>query len=121
MVESKDAIKSSLRAQLENYSKLVPTLAGLVFMLCTSILLVLRLMSDDSADIADVIADTFLVSIVISLLCFVVLRLLVVPVQRAHIKSFGKKRELRLQRREEELAMRYRKLQSFDSESKQKK
>ena len=51
MVESKDAIKSSLRGQLENYSRLVPTLAAVVFMLCTSILLVLRLMSDESADI----------------------------------------------------------------------
>lgn len=121
MVESKDAIKSSLRVQIENYSRLVPILSGVVFMLCTSILLVLRLMSDDNVDIAVIIADTLLISIIISLICFLVLRLLLVPIQKAHINSFGKKRELRLQRREEELAMRYRKLQSFDSDSKYKK
>ena len=90
MVESREAIKSSLRVQLENYSRLVPTLAGVVFMLCTSILLVLRLMSDAAADIVTIIADTLFVSIIISLICFVVLRLLVVHVQKAHIKSLVK-------------------------------
>ncbi|MCH2226341.1 MAG: hypothetical protein MK033_01080 [Candidatus Caenarcaniphilales bacterium] len=114
MVESRDAIKSSLKVQLEKYTRLVPVLSGVVFMLCTSILLVLRLMSDENADIGSVIADTLFVAVIVSLICFVALRLMVVHIQKAHIKSFGKKRELRLQRREEELAMRYRKLQSFD-------
>ena len=118
MVESRDAIKSSLRGQLEGYSKLVPTLSSVVFVLCTSILMVLKLMEDDSGDVLSLLADTLLVSTIIALICFVSLKFLVVHVQRAHMKSFGKKRELRLQRREEELAMRYKKLQSFDTEMK---
>ena len=65
-------------------------------------------------DIVTLIADTLVVASIIAFISFFILRLLVESVQKAHVKSFAKKRELRLQRREEELAMRYRKLQTFN-------
>lgn len=81
-------------------------------------LLILRLCSSGvDLDVTTLIADTLTVASIIAFISFFVLRLLVESVQRAHVKSFAKKRELRLQRREEELAMRYKKLQVFDQSS----
>jgi len=75
----------------------------------------LRLFSSEAdPDVVALIADTLTVATIIAFISFFILRLLVENVQRAHVKSFAKKRELRLQRREEELAMRYKKLQTFD-------
>jgi hypothetical protein len=117
-VETREAIKSSLKVQLDRYSKMVPVLSGIIFILCSSILLILRLFSSESdLDIITVIADTLAVASIIAFISFFILRLLVESVQKAHVKSFAKKRELRLQRREEELSMRYKKLQTFDQSS----
>jgi hypothetical protein len=114
-VESREAIKSSLKVQLDKYSRMVPVLSGIIFILCFSVLLMLRLFSSEADfDVTAVIADTLTVASIIAFVSFFILRLLVENVQRAHVKSFTKKRELRLQRREEELAMRYKKLQTFD-------
>jgi hypothetical protein len=94
---------------------MVPVLSGIIFILCFSVLLMLRLFSSEADfDLTAVIADTLTVASIIAFVSFFILRLLVENVQRAHVKSFAKKRELRLQRREEELAMRYKKLQTFD-------
>jgi hypothetical protein len=117
-VESREAIKSSLKVQLDKYSRMVPVLSGIIFVLCFSVLLILRLFSSEADfDVTTVVADTLTVASIIAFISFFILRLLVESVQRAHVKSFAKKRELRLQRREEELAMRYRKLQTIDQSS----
>lgn len=117
-MESREAIKSSLKLQLDKYSRMVPVLSGVIFILCASIILILRLFSSGvDLDLTTLIADTLIVASIIAFISFFVLRLLVESVQRAHVKSFAKKRELRLQRREEELAMRYKKLQVFDQSS----
>ena len=117
-MESREAIKSSLKVQLNKYSRMVPVLSGVIFILCSSVLLMLRLFSSDSdLDVTTLVADTLTVASIISFISFFVLRMLVESVQKAHVKSFAKKRELRLQRREEELAMRYKKLQTFDQSS----
>ena len=117
-MESREAIKSSLKVQLDKYSRMVPVLSGIIFILCSSVLLILRLFSSDSdIDVVTLLADTLTVASIISFISFFVLRLLLESVQKAHVKSFAKKRELRLQRREEELAMRYKKLQTFDQSS----
>ncbi len=114
-MESREAIKSSLKVQLDKYSRMVPVLSSVIFILCTSILLILRLFSSEAdLDVITLIADTLTVASIIAFISFFILRLLVESVQRAHVKSFAKKRELRLQRREEELSMRYKKLQVFD-------
>lgn len=117
-MESREAIKSSLKVQLDRYAKMVPVLSGVIFILCTSVLMILRLFSSEAdIDIVSLVADTLSVASIIAFSSFAILRLLVEHVQRAHVKSFAKKRELRLQRREEELAMRYKKLQTFDQSS----
>jgi hypothetical protein len=117
-VESREAIKSSLKVQLDKYSRMVPVLSSIIFILCASVLLILRLCSSEAdLDVTTLIADTLTVASIIAFISFFILRLLVESVQKAHVKSFAKKRELRLQRREEELAMRYKKLQVFDQSS----
>lgn len=117
-MESREAIKSSLSVQLDKYRQLVPVVCGVIFILCTSVLIILRLFSSDlDIDISSVVADTLTIASIITFIAFSILQVLVEHLQRAHVKSFTKKRELRLQRREEELAARYRKLQSFDQSS----
>ena len=101
-MESREAIKSSLKVQLDKYSRMVPVLSGIIFVLCSSILLILRLFSSEvDLDVTTLVADTLTVASIITFVAFFILRILLESVQRAHVKSFAKKRELRLQRREE--------------------
>jgi hypothetical protein len=112
---NKAALKGAVKLQLIKFSNLVPRVTCLVFVCTTAIIFVQGLMSlEYSGSALEMLINSLKVAIVVSFIAFFIIRTVVHYMQKTHIKQFAKKRELKLQKREEELAIRYRKLQNLE-------